>query len=71
MRDRVMTAVSACGPIPYALQACWSKNPSYELQVLPHVSETPTTQRLRQHKAEFSDHAYDYVEYGRIGSERT
>jgi Cys-tRNA(Pro) deacylase len=30
----------------------------------PHVSETPATQFLRQHKIVFSEHVYDYVEHG-------
>ncbi|MCX2861065.1 Cys-tRNA(Pro) deacylase [Paucibacter sp. PLA-PC-4] len=30
----------------------------------PHVSETPATQLLRQHKIAFSEHVYDYVEHG-------
>lgn len=30
----------------------------------PHVSETPATQWLRQHKIVFSEHVYDYVEHG-------
>lgn len=29
-----------------------------------HVSETPATQFLRQHKVEFTEHVYDYVEHG-------
>jgi Cys-tRNA(Pro) deacylase len=29
-----------------------------------HVSETPATQFLRQHKIEFSEHVYDYVDHG-------
>ena len=29
-----------------------------------HVSETPATQFLRQHKVEFSEHVYDYVDKG-------
>ncbi|RQO57351.1 Cys-tRNA(Pro) deacylase [Paucibacter sp. KBW04] len=29
-----------------------------------HVSETPATQFLRQHKIAFSEHVYDYVEHG-------
>ena len=29
-----------------------------------HVSETPATQWLRQHKVAFSEHVYDYVEHG-------
>lgn len=29
-----------------------------------HVSETPATAFLRQHKVTFSEHLYDYIEYG-------
>jgi len=29
-----------------------------------HVSETPATQLLRQHKVAFTEHVYDYVEHG-------
>ena len=29
-----------------------------------HVSETPATQFLRQHKVEFSEHVYEYVDKG-------
>ncbi|MBT9494420.1 MAG: Cys-tRNA(Pro) deacylase [Paucibacter sp.] len=29
-----------------------------------HVSETPATQFLRQHKISFTEHVYDYVERG-------
>jgi Cys-tRNA(Pro) deacylase len=29
-----------------------------------HVSETPATQWLRQHRIEFGEHPYDYVEHG-------
>ncbi len=29
-----------------------------------HISETPATQFLRQHKVPFEGHAYDYVEHG-------
>jgi Cys-tRNA(Pro) deacylase len=29
-----------------------------------HVSETPATQWLRQHRIEFTEHVYDYVEHG-------
>ena len=29
-----------------------------------HVSETPATQFLRQHKVPFTEHVYDYVEHG-------
>ena len=29
-----------------------------------HVSETPATQYLRQHRIPFSEHVYEYVEYG-------
>ncbi|MBB4845463.1 Cys-tRNA(Pro) deacylase [Paucibacter oligotrophus] len=29
-----------------------------------HVSETPATQLLRQHKIAFTEHVYDYVEHG-------
>lgn len=29
-----------------------------------HVSETPATQFLRQHKVPFSEHVYDYVDHG-------
>ena len=29
-----------------------------------HVSETPATQFLRQHKINFTEHVYDYVEHG-------
>lgn len=32
-----------------------------------HVSETPATQFLRQHKIAFSEHVYDYVEHGGTG----
>ena len=29
-----------------------------------HVSETPATACLREHGVPFSEHVYDYVEYG-------
>jgi Cys-tRNA(Pro) deacylase len=29
-----------------------------------HVSETPATKMLRQHKVEFTEHPYEYVEHG-------
>lgn len=29
-----------------------------------HISETPATQFLRQHKVEFTEHVYEYVEHG-------
>lgn len=29
-----------------------------------HVSETPTTQLLRAHRVEFTEHPYEYVEHG-------
>jgi Cys-tRNA(Pro) deacylase len=29
-----------------------------------HVSETPATQWLRQHRVEFSEHPYEYVDHG-------
>jgi len=29
-----------------------------------HVSETPATQLLRAHKVEFTEHPYEYLEYG-------
>lgn len=29
-----------------------------------HVSETPATQLLRQHKVEFTEHPYEYLEHG-------
>lgn len=29
-----------------------------------HVSETPATQFLRQHKVAFTEHPYDYVDHG-------
>lgn len=29
-----------------------------------HISETPATRFLRQHKIAFSEHPYDYVEHG-------
>jgi Cys-tRNA(Pro) deacylase len=29
-----------------------------------HISETPATQFLRRHKADFTEHPYDYVEHG-------
>ena len=29
-----------------------------------HVSETPATQLLRQHRIAFTEHPYDYVEHG-------
>ena len=29
-----------------------------------HVSETPATQMLRQHRLAFGEHVYDYVEHG-------
>ena len=29
-----------------------------------HVSETPATQFLRQHRISFTEHVYDYVEHG-------
>ncbi|WP_338862687.1 Cys-tRNA(Pro) deacylase [Mycetohabitans rhizoxinica] len=29
-----------------------------------HVSQTPATQLLRQHRIEFGEHSYDYVEHG-------
>lgn len=29
-----------------------------------HVSETPATQYLRQHRIAFTEHPYDYVEHG-------
>ena len=29
-----------------------------------HVSETPATQWLRQHRIDFTEHVYDYVEHG-------
>ena len=29
-----------------------------------HVSETPATQLLRQHKIAFTEHTYDYVDHG-------
>ena len=32
-----------------------------------HVSETPATQFLRQHKIAFTEHIYDYVEHGGTG----
>lgn len=32
-----------------------------------HISETPATQFLRQHKVDFTEHAYDYVEHGGTG----
>ncbi len=31
---------------------------------IPHVSETPATQWLRQHGVAFTEHVYDYVEHG-------
>ena len=30
----------------------------------PHVSETPATTWLRQHRVDFTGHPYDYVEHG-------
>jgi Cys-tRNA(Pro) deacylase len=30
----------------------------------PHVSETPATTWLRQHRVDFTAHPYDYVEHG-------
>jgi Cys-tRNA(Pro) deacylase len=32
-----------------------------------HVSETPATQFLRQHKIVFTEHPYDYVDHGGTG----
>ena len=32
-----------------------------------HVSETPATQFLKQHKVAFGEHPYDYVEHGGTG----
>ena len=29
-----------------------------------HVSETPATQLLREHKVEFTEHPYEYLEHG-------
>ena len=29
-----------------------------------HVSETPATQLLREHKVDFSEHPYEYLEHG-------
>ncbi len=29
-----------------------------------HISETPATQFLRRHKADFTEHPYDYVDHG-------
>ena len=29
-----------------------------------HVSETPATQWLRQHRVDYTEHVYDYVEHG-------
>lgn len=29
-----------------------------------HVSETPATQMLREHKVEFTEHPYEYLEHG-------
>ncbi len=29
-----------------------------------HVSETPATRMLRQHKVEFTEHPYEYLEHG-------
>jgi Cys-tRNA(Pro) deacylase len=32
-----------------------------------HVSETPATQFLKQHKVAYTEHTYDYVEHGGAG----
>lgn len=32
-----------------------------------HVSETPATQMLKQHKVAFTEHTYDYVDHGGAG----
>lgn len=32
-----------------------------------HVSETPATKFLKQHKIDYSEHVYEYVEYGGTG----
>ncbi len=32
-----------------------------------HVSETPATQFLKQHKVAFTEHVYEYVEHGGTG----
>lgn len=32
-----------------------------------HVSETPATQFLKQHKVAYSEHTYDYVDHGGAG----
>ncbi|AOY91641.1 aminoacyl-tRNA deacylase [Cupriavidus sp. USMAA2-4] len=32
-----------------------------------HVSETPATQMLRQHRIAFGEHVYDYVDHGGTG----
>jgi Cys-tRNA(Pro) deacylase len=32
-----------------------------------HVSETPATQWLKQHKVPYTEHTYDYVEHGGAG----
>ena len=32
-----------------------------------HISETPATQFLRKHRADFSEHPYTYVEHGGTG----
>lgn len=32
-----------------------------------HISETPATQMLRQHRVAFGEHPYDYVEHGGTG----
>lgn len=32
-----------------------------------HVSETPATQFLKQHKAAYTEHTYDYVDHGGAG----
>ncbi|OZI71034.1 Cys-tRNA(Pro) deacylase [Bordetella genomosp. 12] len=32
-----------------------------------HVSETPATQFLKQHKVAFTEHTYDYVDHGGAG----
>ncbi|MBY4895476.1 Cys-tRNA(Pro) deacylase [Cupriavidus sp. AU9028] len=32
-----------------------------------HVSETPATQLLRQHRIEFGEHPYEYVDHGGTG----
>jgi Cys-tRNA(Pro) deacylase len=45
-----------------ATPACLDNPPTMAKK--DHVSETPATQALRQHRIAFSEHIYDYVEHG-------